>query len=95
MLAKAYDVSMCNLQDFGAALLELLDDRAAALAEGRKSNVSAQHAITALELLMYLLVRHTVSSLQPEQLKNCVAHDPIDEATLQHGTVQQDLVIVN
>jgi hypothetical protein len=83
MLAKAYDVSSCDLRNFVAALLELLNERASAVAEGSKSKVSAQQAITSLELLMYVIVRQTVSSLQPQQMKSCVVHDVIDAAQLR------------
>eukprot|EP00927_Polykrikos_kofoidii_P060377 TRINITY_DN55373_c0_g1_i1.p1 TRINITY_DN55373_c0_g1~~TRINITY_DN55373_c0_g1_i1.p1 ORF type:complete len:1194 (+),score=196.59 TRINITY_DN55373_c0_g1_i1:101-3583(+) len=90
ILAKAFDVSLCDLRTFGAAVLGMLDDRAAAadaaVAEGHASLTSAvpgaQLAVTLLELLTLVLVRHTASVLQPAPLLGCVVHDPIDEKEL-------------
>jgi len=83
MLAKAYDVSMCDIRSFGASMLELLDERATAISEGRPSKVSALLAITALELLMLTIIRHTVSTIRPTQFVACVNHDLVDEEQLR------------
>eukprot|EP00928_Gymnodinium_smaydae_P038303 TRINITY_DN26449_c0_g1_i1.p1 TRINITY_DN26449_c0_g1~~TRINITY_DN26449_c0_g1_i1.p1 ORF type:complete len:1124 (+),score=234.01 TRINITY_DN26449_c0_g1_i1:153-3524(+) len=83
ILAKAFDVSMCDLSKFVAAVLGLLDDRATALVEGKTCpNVSPLLATTLLELLAILIMRHTVSFLQPKALLECTAHDVIDKNEL-------------
>eukprot|EP00929_Paragymnodinium_shiwhaense_P030024 TRINITY_DN17083_c0_g3_i1.p1 TRINITY_DN17083_c0_g3~~TRINITY_DN17083_c0_g3_i1.p1 ORF type:complete len:1131 (+),score=200.78 TRINITY_DN17083_c0_g3_i1:65-3457(+) len=84
ILNKAFDVSMCDLSNFGAAVLGLLDDRAAAISSGtRLSGTAAQLAATLLELLSMTLMRQTVQLLQPEPLVGCVAHDAMSEREVQ------------
>lgn len=81
-LVKAYDVSLCDVRNFVVPMLEILDDRAGAVAEGQQPVASPQLVITLLELSALVLVRHTVSSIQPESMAHCVAHDVVDEAEL-------------
>jgi len=83
ILAKAFDVSLCDVQGFVAVALELLDSRPAAISQGLTPASGPQLAITLLELLTLVLMRHTTALLQPELLAQSVAHDPINEAELE------------
>lgn len=95
ILAKAFDVSLCDLRAFGATVLGLLDDRAAAAAEGQPPPVGPQLAVALLELMVLVLLRQVAAFLQPEPLARCVAHDPIEPEELRLApTAAQDLCTV-
>lgn len=83
ILAKACDVSLCRVRGFCASLLGLLDDRADALARGAQPVVGPLLAVTLLELLVLVLMRHAAALIQPDPLPHCVVHDPIDRSELQ------------
>ncbi|CAE8600865.1 unnamed protein product, partial [Polarella glacialis] len=51
ILAKAFDVSLCDLEGFAGTALCLLEDRATALGDGQGHKVSPQLSIALLELL--------------------------------------------
>jgi len=95
ILAKAFDVSLCNLRTFGAVVLELLDGRGLAAAEGREFAIGPQLVVTLLELFVLILIRHATAFLQPQPLARCVVHDPIDAEQLQLApTAAEDLCTV-
>jgi len=83
ILAKAFDVSFCDLRNFVSLVLGVLDDRAAAFTEGHTPSTSPQLTITLLELMLIVLTRQATALLQPEPLARCVVHDPIDREQLQ------------
>mmetsp|Transcript_54513 Transcript_54513/g.100369 ORF Transcript_54513/g.100369 Transcript_54513/m.100369 type:complete len:1126 (-) Transcript_54513:53-3430(-) len=83
MLTKAYDVSLCDVHHFVVPLMEILDDRARAIDEGKQPAVAPQLVIVLLELASLVFVRQTIASFQPEMMVHCVAHDDMDEADLK------------
>lgn len=83
ILAKAYDVSLCELRQFCAALVGLLEDRVASISENHRTVVNPQLAIALFELLVLILTRHTAALLQPAPLALCVMHDPINLEELE------------
>ncbi|CAE8608760.1 unnamed protein product, partial [Polarella glacialis] len=92
ILAKAFDVSLCDLEGFGATALCLLEDRATASDESMV-RVTPQLSVALLELMVLVLTRHAAAVLQPEPLARCVFHDPIDQNQLRHApTAAEDLL---
>jgi len=83
ILAKAVDVSMGQVKSFFTSTLGLLDDRAEAIAAGEEPVAGPLLAVTLLELLVIILMRHVTALLQPSPLPHCVMHDPVNPEELQ------------
>mmetsp|Transcript_75616 Transcript_75616/g.244840 ORF Transcript_75616/g.244840 Transcript_75616/m.244840 type:complete len:1182 (-) Transcript_75616:76-3621(-) len=87
ILAKAVDVSLCQVRSFLGAALGLLDDRADAVARGYQPATGPLLAVTLLELLVIVLMRHAAALIQPDPLPHCVVHDPINQKELKELTL--------
>lgn len=83
ILAKAVDVSLGRVRSFVVALLGLLDDRADAVSRKEATPVDPLLAVTLMELLTLVLMRHAAAMIQPNPLPHCVVHDPIDKEELK------------
>eukprot|EP00930_Biecheleria_cincta_P006891 TRINITY_DN10798_c0_g1_i4.p1 TRINITY_DN10798_c0_g1~~TRINITY_DN10798_c0_g1_i4.p1 ORF type:complete len:1140 (+),score=247.03 TRINITY_DN10798_c0_g1_i4:102-3521(+) len=93
ILAKAFDVSLCDLEGFVAMALGLVEDRVSTSSESPDQAIGPQMTIALLELLMLVLIRHAAALLQPEPLARCVTHDPIDQNQLKIApTAAEDLL---
>ncbi|CAJ1341028.1 unnamed protein product, partial [Effrenium voratum] len=85
ILAKAYDVSLCDMEGFVSAALGLVDERL-----GEKK-VSAELTVVLLELLALLSLRFAAQLMKPPM--PCVAADPRDDTQLKQApTATEDLL---
>eukprot|EP00971_Amphidinium_carterae_P010775 212841-Amphidinium_carterae.1 len=80
ILSKAVDVSMCNINQFVAVLLQLLDSREAA---GKGAVVGSHLASVLFELLALLLARQAVAWYQPPKFVDIVALDEVNADELK------------
>merc|ERR1719160_1748186 len=73
---KAFDVSLCDLEGFGAALLQLLEVRTGAAAETH-TLCGPQLTVVLVELAALVFTRLIASALQQGAAVHCVPHDQI------------------
>jgi len=85
ILAKAYDVSLCDVEGFVSTALSVVDERV------QTGTVEPELTVTLLELLALISVRHAGQLMQPPL--PAVAADVRDERQLQQAsTAAEDLL---
>lgn len=85
ILAKAYDVSLCDVEGFVSTALSVVDERV------QTGTVEPELTVTLLELLALISVRHAGQLMQPPL--PAVAADVRDEHQLQQAsTAAEDLL---